>query len=615
MSYDLSIRAMPHKKVSLVAGGCDICRESVMRIKLNSEKNELNPLNEAGPIESIQDISGWKVRLGPKIIEQYTKSGEWPGITIWDAALRFLEMAPDQVVVVDGSENCRVHQLIEAARELSAALHEAGLRPGDVISFQLPNWWETVVINLAACASGLICNPIVPIYREGEVRYILRDARTKAFFVTPLFRGFDYAAMASQLRSDLPELKNVILVRGASQLGMLSFDALLDKGRMHKWNPPIPNPNAIKLVLYTSGTTGSPKGVLHTHNTLMSEINAVIRCWEVSSKDVVIMPSPVTHVTGYLYGLEMPFVVQCSLVLMERWEAALASNLIDLHGATLTVGATPFLTELTQQAVKCGGLPSMRVFASGGAPVPPEIVRKARNAMVNCAVFRVYGSSEAPTVTLGLSPNDAADFGATTDGRIVNNFVRLCDPAGTVEVPAGQEGEVTVQGPEVMLGYTNWEHTEEAFDKDGFFHTGDLAVISNGDFLTISGRKKDLIIRGGENISAKEIEDVLHANASVGDVAIVAMPHPRLGEGVCAFVVPAQGAVVTLESIAAILDVAGLARQKYPERVEVVVELPRTASGKVQKNLLRDRISLTMKEEGIFNKAFNSASSIPNEST
>ena len=589
--------------------------EPEMHAKLNSGKDVVNSFNGDGRIESTQDISGWKIRLGPQTIEQYTKSGEWPGLTIWNAALQFLESAPNQVVVVDGAQKYKVRQLVEAARALAAGLHEAGLRPGDVISFQLPNWWETVVINLAACASGLVCNPIVPIYREGEVRYILRDARTKAFFVTPSFRGFDYAAMASQLRSELPALDHVILVRGSSQSGMLTFDALLDKGRGHVWNPPTLNPNAVKLVLYTSGTTGSPKGVLHTHNTLMSEINAVIRCWEVSSKDVVIMPSPVTHVTGYLYGLEMPFVVQCSVVLMERWEAALAANLIDLHGATLTVGATPFLTELTQQAVKCGGLPSMRVFASGGAPVPPEIVRKARNAMVNCAVFRVYGSSEAPTVTLGLSPNDAADFGATTDGRIVNNFVRLYDSAGTAEVPAGQEGEVTVQGPEVMLGYTNWEHTEEAFDQDGFFHTGDLAVISHGDFLIISGRKKDLIIRGGENISAKEIEDVLHANASIGEVAVVAMPHSRLGEGVCAFVVAAQGADVTLGSIAAILDAAGLARQKYPERLEVVLDLPRTASGKVQKNLLRDRIALMMKEETILNKAFKSAPSIPSEKT
>jgi acyl-CoA synthetase (AMP-forming)/AMP-acid ligase II len=554
-----------------------------MHIKLNFEKILLNSFNETGPIESTQDISGWKNCLGRKTTEQYTKYGECPSITIWDAALRFLETVPDQVVVVDGAENCRVHQLIEADRKLSAALHEAGLRPGDVISFQLPNWWETVVINLAACTSGLIFNPIVPIYREGEVRYILRDARIKVFFVTSLFSGFDYAAMASQLRSDLPELEHVILIRGASQLGMLSFDALLDKGRIHKWNPPTPNPNAIKLVLYTSGTTGSPKGMLHSHNTLMSEVNAVIRCWEVSTKDVVFMPSPVTHVTGYLYGLEMPFVVQCSVVLMERWEAALAANLIDLRDATLIVGGTLFLIELKQQVVKCGWVPSMRVFACGGAPVSPEIVRKARIAMVNCAVFRVYGSSEAPTVTLGLSPNDDADVGVSTDGRIVNNFVRLCDPAGIADVPAGQEGEVTVKGPEVMLGYTNWDHTQEAFDKDSFFHTGDLAVISHGDLLIISGRKKDFIIRGGENISAKEIEDILHANPSIAEVEVVAMPYPRLSEGVCAFVVAAQGAVITLGSIAAILDVAGLARQKYPERVEVEVELPRTASGKVKK--------------------------------
>ena len=581
-----------------------------MNAKLNAEVDGEESSKESVRCASIQDLSGWRIRLDRQTIDRYTRSGGWPGLTIWEAALRYLEMAPDRIVVFDGSEHCSVRQMVEAARELAGGLHAAGLRPGDVLSYQLPNWWETAVINLAACASGLVCNPIVPIYREAEVRYILRDARTKAFFVAPSFRGFDYASMAERLRSELKDLAHVILVRGSDQRAMSGFEAFRDQGRTHKWEPPTLNPNAVKLVLYTSGTTGNPKGVLHTHNTLMAEIKAVIGCWQVSAKDVVIMPSPVTHVTGYLYGLEMPFVVQGSVVLMERWEAALAAELIDRHGATLTVGATPFLTELTQQAIKCGGLPTMRVFASGGAPVPPEIVRKARNAMLNCAVFRVYGSSEAPTVTLGLAPNDPPDLGATTDGRIVNNIVRLCDATGTAEVPPGQEGEVTVQGPEVMVGYTSWEHTEEAFDADGFFHTGDLAVISNGEFLTISGRKKDLIIRGGENISAKEIEDVLHADASIGEVAVVAMPHPRLGEGVCAFVVPAQGAVVTLASITAILGAAGLARQKYPERLETVSDLPRTASGKVQKNVLRNQIRVKLEAQAAMESAHQSGSSI-----
>ncbi len=543
------------------------------------------------------DVSGWRMRLDAQTIARYTASGEWQNTTLWQAAQAYLAASPDRVLVTEGEHQRSVREAVDAAHELATGLHAMGLRAGDVISYQLPNWWETVVINLAACASGLICNPIVPIYREGEVRYILRDARTKAFFVPQNFRGFDYAPMALRLKQELPELAHVVVLRGEAQDGAVTLDQVTAQGRGQAWAPAAPNPNAVKLVLYTSGTTGNPKGVLHSHNTLMAEIHAVMRSWKVGQSDVVIMPSPVTHVTGYLYGLEMPFIAQAAVVLMERWEATLAADLIDRHGATLTVGATPFLVELAEQATQRGGLPSMRVFASGGAPVPPDVVRRARRAMVNCSVFRVYGSSEAPTVTLGLIEGDDPDLGATTDGRIVNHTVRICDPATGAELPIGQEGEITTRGPEVMLGYTHWAHTEEAFDADGFFRTGDLAYITHGEFVTISGRKKDLIIRGGENISAKEIEDVLHAHPSIGEAAIVSMPHPRLGEGVCAYVIPAAGAAVDLASVTAVLSAAGLARQKYPERVEIVSDLPRTASGKVQKNLLRDRIRATLAEE------------------
>lgn len=547
-----------------------------------------------------RDASGWRVRQDADARSRYIAGGLWRDTTVWEAAQAYAADEPDRVVVTDDQRACTVSEIVEAARALAEGLHAMGLRSGDVISYQLPNWWETVVINLAACAGGWVCNPIVPIYREGEVRYILRDARTRVFFVPASFRGFDHAAMALCLRGELPALDHVVVVRapGAdAPSGALRFEQVRREPNTAAWTPPPQNPDAIKLVLYTSGTTGNPKGVLHSHNTLMSEIRAVMDTWHVDLHDVVIMPSPVTHVTGYLYALEMPLIARARMVLMERWDAALAAELINRHSATLTVGATPFLVELTQQAAAFGGLPSLRVFASGGAPVAPEVVHRARRAFKNCAVFRVYGSSEAPTVTLGLAEGDDPERGATTDGRIANNEVRIADPVSGRLMPIGEEGEILVRGPEVMLGYTQWSHTEEAFDSDGFFRTGDLACVTPDGFVTITGRKKDLIIRGGENISAKEIEDVLHAHATVCEAAVVAMPHARLGEGVCAFVIPADGQTIDLATITAILEAAGLARQKYPERVVVVGELPRTASGKVQKNLLRDRIRAALVAE------------------
>jgi acyl-CoA synthetase (AMP-forming)/AMP-acid ligase II len=553
------------------------------------------------------DVSGWRVRIDDEMIAAYTASGGWAGKTLWQCAVAYADAQPDKVLVIEGGRQQTVREVVDAAAELAAGLHRLGLRAGDVVSYQLPNWAEVVTLNLAACLAGLVCNPIVPIYREAEVRYILRDSRSKLFFVPAAFRGFDYVAMGRALRPELPEMLDIVMVRGeaASVDGRTDAVRRLEDiaalGRGHAWTPPAADPNAVKLVLYTSGTTGNPKGVLHTHNTLMSEERAAADYWRVTERDVVLMPSPVSHITGYLYALEMPFVARCSTVLMERWDAVEAARLTRLHHASLTVGATPFLSELVQLVDETGAaspklLPSLRLFASGGAPVPPEIVRRARRSMPQCEVFRVYGSSESPTVSLGLRPGDDPELGAITDGRIVNNAVKLGNDFGPDAVAPGDEGEVTVRGPELMVGYTQWAQTGEAFDDEGWFHTGDLGFITHGDFLTISGRKKDLIIRGGENISAKEIEDVLHAHRGIRDAAIVAMPHERLGEGVCAFIVAEAGHMVDVSTVAAVLAAAGLAKQKYPERVELVEALPRTASGKVQKNLLRERIKAMLAE-------------------
>jgi len=464
-----------------------------------------------------------------------------------------------------------------------------GLRPGDVISFQLPNWIETMVINLAACRAGLVVNPIVPIYRDSEVRYILRDARAKLFLIPERFRSFDYPGMVARLRADLPHLQHVVVVRGRAA-GCLAYGELLASGADREAQSTSGDPNAVKLVLYTSGTTGNPKGVLHSHNTIMSEIDAVIAFWGITPADVVLMPSPVTHITGYLYALEIAFAAGVKVVLMERWNAADAVDLIDAHRVTFSVGATPFLTELTAEAQRrCSTLPSLRLFMSGGAPVPPEAIYRANRAFENCLAFRVYGSSEAPTITLGIRSRAEAELGATTDGRIANHEVRLCDPVTGAPLDAGA-GEICSRGPEMMLGYTDPQQTLEAFDADGYFHTGDLGYYVDRDYICVSGRKKDLIIRGGENISPKEIEDALHTHPAIKEAAVVAMPHARLGEGVCAFVIPQVGQSLDVTCIAAFLEKVGLARQKFPEHVELVEDLPRTASGKVQKNVLRERI-------------------------
>lgn len=535
-----------------------------------------------------RDVSGWMTRLDDEMVSRYTQSGQWTGLTLAVCARKCADEFPDRVVVVDGEVQMTFAQLLDQALRLATALHCRGLRPGEVVSFQVPNWHETLAINLAASIGGFVCNPIIPIYRDAEVGFILKNSRTKVLFIPDTFRNTDYVAMVDRLRPALPDLQEVVLLR-ASRDDYACYEDWLREARAVVDFPNI-DPNAVKLLLYTSGTTGEPKGVLHSHNTLRAEIDAVMRFWSLSSKDVVLMPSPVTHITGYLYALELPFASGMKAVLMDRWNATDGLRLIAQHNVSFTIGATPFLVELVAEVERqAKSLPSLRLYGSGGAPVPPEIVRRATSVLPNCLTFRVYGSSEAPTVSLGVAPGDPIERGATTDGCIVNHEVRIIDAVSGIPLEPSQAGEIVTRGPEVMLGYTNPVHTQEAFDAEGYFHTGDLGYVSSDGYITVSGRKKDLIIRGGENLSPKEIEDVLHQHPAIQEAAVVAMPHARMGETPCAYVVLRSGGQFDFAGMVAFLEKAKLARQKFPEHLFVVDELPHTASGKVLKHVLRSR--------------------------
>ncbi len=536
------------------------------------------------------DVSGWEVRLDDGIIEGYAASGQWTGVTLRQLAAGCARDFPERIAVVDGDVQLRFGEVFEQALRLASALRRRGVNGGDVVSFQLPNWHETVIINLAAAIGGFVCNPIVPIYRDAEVGFILKQSRAKALFIPETFRGIGYRDMVERLRADLPGLEHVICLRPAS--GSDEFQEWLREDGAAIEDFSDPDANAVKLLLYTSGTTGEPKGVLHSHNTLRSDIDATIRFWDASAEEVVLMPSPVTHITGYLYALELPFALGVPVVLMDRWQAAEAVRLIERFKVTIGLGATPFLAELTNEVEKSGiGLSSLRFFVSGGAAVSPEIILRASAALPNCRVFRAYGCSEGPTISLGLPPDQPAERGATTDGLICNHEVRIVDPVTGVDLPAGREGEILTRGPEVMLGYTKPEHNADAFDADGYFRTGDLGCVDPDGYITITGRKKDLIIRGGENISPKEIEDVLHQHPSIAEAAVVAMPHPRMGETPCACVILRPGAMLDFDAMIRFLDAAKLARQKFPERLVLMNGLPRNAAGKVLKHALRAAVA------------------------
>jgi acyl-CoA synthetase (AMP-forming)/AMP-acid ligase II len=538
----------------------------------------------------MKDISGWTMRLDPALVAERRAAGIWRGTTMAEEARRLADAEPDRITHWDGTGAHRVAGLLSNAEALAASLWARGLRPGHVISMQLPNWREAIVVDLAAALLGLVVNPIVPIYRDAEVGLILSDCHARVAFVPEAFRGIDFAAMMERLAPGLKELNRIVFVRPASPRPD-DFDALVEEGRGVTVPWPRVAPEAAKLVMYTSGTTGRPKGVLHTHESLRRALDASARHWGLAPGSVFLMPSPVTHVTGFSFGIEMPFLCGTRTVLMEKWNADEALDLVDRHGANATVGATPFLQELAEAARRQGRItPSLKVFACGGAAVPPEVVRRATAAFGACRVCRVYGSTEAPMITLGFVGADEADLAAETDGRVVDYEVKVADEAGR-PLARGAEGEIMARGPALFLGYADAGQTAEAFDADGFFRTGDIGYLTEDDAIVITGRKKDLIIRGGENLSAKEIEDALHRHSAVREAAAVSMPHGRLGETVCAYVIPVEGAAPSLTELAAFLDAQGLAKQKFPERVELVEDFPRTASGKIKKDILRRMIA------------------------
>ncbi|MDO8705603.1 MAG: AMP-binding protein [Sulfuricaulis sp.] len=532
-----------------------------------------------------QDISGWEVQWDQARADQWVREGKWLNRTVADAARELAQASPERVTQVCAGREVTAGEVWTKATRLASALWQHGFRAGDVVAFQTPNWHESVFIDVAACLLGLVVCPIVTIYRDREVELILSDSRAKGIFIAENFRGFDFAAMLARLRPTLPKLEHVWTVRGATD-GPGDLRGLVANAPPLPVLPPV-SPDAVKLVLYTSGTTGRPKAVLHSHNSLIRATLMCAKHWGIRPGDTTLMPSPVTHVTGFSHGIEMPFYVGTRCVLMERWDATKAADIIEREQVSFTIGATPFLQEL-MDVVEAQGrtLPSLRLFPCGGAAVAPEIIYRVARVLPNCRAFRVYGSSEAPMITLGFCAPGQEQLAAETDGEVIDYDVRAVDLDGRL-LPIGQEGELCARGPSLCLGYADAGQSAEAFDSEGYFHTGDIGYLTAENAVVFTGRIKDLINRGGEKISAKEVEDLLHQHPAVLGAAVIAMPHARLGETVCAYVIVRPGRTVSAADIYELLDAVGVAKQKYPEHILFVDQFPSTASGKVRKDLLR----------------------------
>jgi len=516
-------------------------------------------------------------RLDAELINRYTGPGLWEGNLTDDYLATAAATAPEKLAVVDRGRSWSYGELNDDVNRLASALGARGIAPGDAVTWMLPNWVEAIVVHLAAVRIGAISNPIIPIYRHNETRFILQQARSKIVFVPQLFRSFDYPGMVDDIRADVPELQDVVVVGAGADAAGLRYEELLDEGRADPVRAQGRDGNDIALLLYTSGTTSAPKGALHSHNTLDYENRSIVEFYGLTSPDVVFMPSPVGHITGILYGMQLPFMLGSSVVLLDIWEPGRALELISDHACSFVVAATPFLHGILHHPSRPDvDISSLRVFACGGADVPPELIRAA-SATLDCMVSRGYGSTEFPTV-LGSNEADPLDKRAQTDGH----------PYGGTEVRVEPDGELLVRGPEMFLGYLDDSLNAGAFTDDGWFHTGDLACLDAEGYVEIIGRQKDIIIRGGENISAREVEDHLFEHPKVADIAVVASPDPVLVERICAVVVPKAGEDVTLPELVEWLTARQIARQKLPERLILLDDLPRNPSGKVQKFKLRE---------------------------
>ncbi|WP_240199302.1 MULTISPECIES: AMP-binding protein [unclassified Gordonia (in: high G+C Gram-positive bacteria)] len=474
---------------------------------------------------------------------------------------------------------------------MAAALHDRGVQPGDVVSFQLPNSAEAVVVFHAIHRVRGVANPIVPIYREREVGFILGQAGTKVAFVPGTRRGFDHVAMYATLRQRLPELDLVVTTDGRATDGQtvgladLIASATPEMIEAVRALPPA-DPDDVCLLLYTSGTTADPKGALHSHNTLVFENMSMIDTFGLNERDVVFNPSPVTHVTGVNCALTLPFLLGAPVVLQDAWDPEVALTRVLEERASFMIFATPFLRGLLDAAVARGvRTPSVRYIICGGADIPDSLV--TRSTEVLGTVTRMYGATEGPSVT-SANRSDEPRLRTGTDGRVLApTEVIVSDGAGGIAA-TGVVGEVLWRGPDTFLGYLDASLNDEAFTADGFFRSGDLAYFDADGGIHIVGRIKDIINRSGEKISTHDVENELSEHPAVAEIAVVAGPDARTGERGCAFVVTRDAVDLTLEEVREFLSARGIAMQKVPESVFVVDSLPKTASGKIQKFALRD---------------------------
>jgi acyl-CoA synthetase (AMP-forming)/AMP-acid ligase II len=535
----------------------------------------------------------WTPRRVPPALEQaYVDAGWWTDDTLGEMVARQLAAHPRAKVAIwsrsRGWQGCYA-DVEDEARRMVSLLRELGVQPGEAVAFQLPNWREAVVSFVALALGGYVMLPIVHIYGRKEVAFILEQSGAAAYISPPAYGHVDYAAI---VESAAPASLRLHVVVGDEALpprargpARVAWSACAE--RKPATSLPVVRAQQVAVLAYTSGTTSDPKGVIHDHRTLLSELRHM-QDW--MSPDLPnLMGSPVTHATGMLGAVLGPLAIGQDIHLIDRWDPGHALEVMREARIGGGNGASVFLASLFDHPdFSAEHAALMKRVGLGGAPVPVALGERA--ASHGIAIIRAYGSTEHPSTT-GCRFDDPAERRHRTDGRATPGVeLRLVDADG-VEVPAGTPGEILSRGPDLCLGYTDPALTAAAFEGEGWYRTGDVGVLDAHGFLTITDRVKDIIIRGGENLSAAEIEGALQTLPGVAEVAVVAAPDARLGEHACAIVRMRPGAAPpSLDDVTAHLAGVGLARPKWPEELRIVEDFPRTASGKIRKVELRAKL-------------------------
>jgi len=483
-------------------------------------------------------------------------------------------------------------ELAQMADRVAVGLARLGVQKNDVVACQLPNWWQFTVTYLACSRIGAVINPLMHIFRERELNFMLKHGEAKVIVAPKSFRGFDFEQMITAIQPALPHLKHIVVVDGQ---GANSFEALLS-GPAWENEPDAaailsahrPGPDDITQLIYTSGTTGEPKGVMHSANTVMANIIPYSQRLQLDAEDVVLMASPMAHQTGFMYGLMMPIMLKASAVLQDIWEPKKAVEIIQTEKASFTMASTPFLTDLTRAVTENKTpVPSLKTFLCAGAPIPGPLVEQARAAL-GTKIVSAWGMSENGAVTL-IRLDDPDERAFTTDGLPLPGVeLKVVDvDASGPALPPGTQGKLYLRACSNFGGYLHRPHLNGT-DAEGWFDTGDLARIDAQGYVRITGRSKDVIIRGGENIPVVEIESLLYKHPAVAMAAIVAYPDERLGERACAVVVTKPDQTFDMPTMVAYLKEQKVAIQYIPERLEVRDSMPSTPSGKIQKFKLRE---------------------------